>query len=111
MNIGLDYDDTITRDPAAFLAMIKLFRERKHNVYITTMRYPSECDSILPEIKDAVNGVYATSRTAKEPFMYQQGIRIDVWMDDNPRAIHMHAEQAFGGTVSPEGAIVNSGER
>jgi hypothetical protein len=34
-----------------------------------------------------VHGFYFTAGKGKEKFMYAQGIRIDVWVDDNPRAI------------------------
>lgn len=104
MNIGLDYDDTITRDIEAFLAMIAIFRSRHHNVYITTMRYPHECIDLHPGIVSVVNGVYPTSRKAKEPFMFSKGIRNDVWIDDNPKAIYQNSEQAFG--ISPVEDIV-----
>ena len=38
MNIGIDIDDTITRNPEFFSLMSKTFLEAGHNVYIITFR-------------------------------------------------------------------------
>lgn len=87
MNIGLDWDDTYTRDPIAWDAIIKLMRQRGHYVYIVTWRDELEAQEILCDpVAHFVDGIFATNRQAKEAFMYKQGIRIDVMIDDNPRA-------------------------
>jgi len=87
MNIGFDYDDTYTRDPIAWIQFIKLFQQRGHYVFLTTWRTPSECNDLDVELLEVIDGVYPTSRMAKEKFMAKQGIRIDVWIDDNPWAV------------------------
>jgi len=89
MNIGLDYDDTYTRDPVLWQAFIaRATSEGRHKVYIVTWRNEQEAAEMnLPTaVRDRLAGVYATNRQAKEKFMYAQGIRIDVMIDDNPRA-------------------------
>lgn len=87
MNIGLDYDDTITRDPAMWMSIISIMQQSGHKVYIVTWRTEKECKEIPAIILEWVDGTYPTSRKAKEKYMYSQGIRIDVWIDDNPSAI------------------------
>lgn len=87
MNIGFDYDDTYTRDPIFWIDFIKNAQKRGHYVFLTTWRTPSECEDLDVELVSIVDGVYPTSRKAKSSYMYQQGIRIDIWIDDNPSAV------------------------
>ena len=96
MNIGLDYDDTFTRDPAGWASVVKLLASRCHNVYIVTWRDEQECVQVHADMqywKVECEGIYATDRKAKEQFMYAKGICIDVWIDDNPRAIIQDMEK------------------
>lgn len=90
MRIGLDYDDTFTRDPQGWANFVNMMYSRGHLVYIVTWRTPEEskevaCDMQYWKVNDV--GIYSTSRKAKEKFMFEQGVCIDVWIDDNPRAI------------------------
>lgn len=107
MKIGLDYDGTVTSDYAGFVSLVRMMRERGHEVYITTMRYVSECKGDLEFCVFArnVDGVVATGREAKKEYCLKYGITIDVWIDDNPRAIEESAKQIWG-TPSPEETVV-----
>lgn len=119
MKLGLDYDGTVTSDPEFFLTMAQFARMRGHQVYLVTMRYESECvqvegkpapaDPIPQELLDAVDGLYCTGhgndRLAKKAYMLSQGIQIDVWIDDNPRAINESATQIWG-WCTPEGHVI-----
>lgn len=99
MNIGLDFDDTFTRDPAGWAEFVKLFEKRGHKVYIVTWRNEPECIEVTCEMnywQVPCEGIYPTSRKAKEKFMFAQGICIDVWIDDNPRAI-LHTMEGHEG--------------
>jgi hypothetical protein len=90
VNIGFDYDDTFTRDPAGWSQIINFLTKRGHKVYIVTWRTTAECMRVHAEMqywKVDIEGIFATHRTAKEPYMNQRGIIIDVWVDDNPRAV------------------------
>lgn len=92
MNIGLDFDDTYTRDPEAWDAFISLFRERGHKIYCVTWR--EKTFENLTEVGSYLNGkvdaIYFTGQQAKSDYMYSIGIRIDVWIDDMPVAVHMN---------------------
>lgn len=107
MRIGLDYDGTVTSDYMGFVAFVRMMRQRGHEVYITTMRYISECKNDLEFCVFAknVDGVIATGREAKKEYCLKYGITIDVWIDDNPRAVEESAKQIWG-TPSPEGTVV-----
>lgn len=87
MNIGLDYDDTYTRDPKSWDMFIFIMRQAGHNVYIVTWRDEEEGKAVHQELAHKTDGIYCTDRKAKAKFMFDQGICIDVWIDDNPSAI------------------------
>lgn len=42
LDMGLDFDGTLTADPVGWGIFVKLMRARGHKVHIVTMRYPSE---------------------------------------------------------------------
>ena len=92
MNLGIDYDDTYTRDPIFWIDFIKSAQARGHLVYVVTWRYPDECDDLCPELVRVADGIYPTSRIAKFTYMYSQGIRIDVVIDDNPNSRTSHCQ-------------------
>ena len=96
MNISLDYDQTYTVDPELYLAFVETAIERGHNVYVVTMRTPAETQSMDPALCELVTKVIPTSRQAKREFVEKShGIKIDVWVDDEPRAILELANQIW----------------
>lgn len=96
ISIGLDWDDTVTREPEGFYNFVKSMRDLGHKVYIVTMRYPSECMNIPRQWINAVDGVYPTSRGSKLKHMTEAGIKIDIWIDDNPIAVYKTAAEIWG---------------
>lgn len=86
MNIALDYDDTYTRDPEFWMQFIKNTQARGHWIAIVTWRKEEEIKEIVEEL-NGICEVFATNRCAKQTFMYNKGIRADIWIDDNPSAI------------------------
>ncbi len=89
MNISLDFDDTYTRDPALWNVFIQDCIVRGHNVYVVTARSPEQRKEVMESVGIRVgeSRVYFTSMQSKKNYMWKQGIRIDVWIDDNPTAI------------------------
>ena len=92
MNIGLDYDDTITRDPEAFKKIVKIFREVGHKVYIVTMRSEHECDDIRKEWGDLVDSIVPCGLKAKRSKTWELGICIHIWIDDMPQSVCFDAD-------------------
>ena len=100
MNISLDFDDTYTRDPVFWNRFIEMIWEFGHDVYCVTAREP------LPKFKDEVydtigkligkDNCYFTDGNAKEKFMFDHNIMIDVWIDDSPRFI-TQSKKLFAG--------------
>lgn len=85
LNIGLDFDDTFTRDPDLWRVFIKLCAERGHNVFITTARHVSDID----EVEKALPGVEVVPSGGKPKKWAcdQTGLNIDIWIDDMPHII------------------------
>jgi hypothetical protein len=89
MNISLDFDDTYTRDPTLWNVFIQDCIVRGHTVYIVTMRTPEQGEEVMKSAGTRVgeSRVYFTSMQSKRNYMWKQGIKIDVWIDDMPDAI------------------------
>lgn len=105
MRFGLDWDGTGEEAQELFLNFCKNAIALGNEVHIVTMRYPSEGGNIPKEFLDAVTGIHYTCRQAKGPFMTALGIKIHVWIDDNPRAVNESAHQLWD-EVSPEGTVI-----
>lgn len=86
MIIALDYDGTYTKDPDFWLAFLQSSRNAGHEVFCCTMRTPEESREIDPRLSFLVQ-IIATSREAKLPFMQSLGVKVDIWIDDNPMFI------------------------
>ena len=84
MVISLDFDDTFTRDPALWAVFVAAARAKGHTVYCVTMRYEHEGKDVVKALADKVDGIFFTGRKAKAKFMFEQGINVNVWIDDMP---------------------------
>lgn len=106
LNIGLDFDDTFSADVPFWRSFCENARKAGHKVYITTargeegktyefprtgqhpMRIPTGWND---DIREAIDGLhidviycgYGPKRTR----CAQQGVKIDIWIDDNPEWI------------------------
>ena len=78
MIIGLDYDGTITEDKSFWIAFYYMARAAGHDVQVVTMRHESE------PITDFPSMIWYTGRKAKKPWCDANGLKIDVWIDDQP---------------------------
>lgn len=81
---GLDYDNTFTADPKAMQEFIGLMLAHGHRVFITTSRSP---DLELENTPLGIDGVIYCSFRAKKIVTQEQGIKIDIWIDDDPKWI------------------------
>jgi hypothetical protein len=83
--IGIDFDDTYSRDPELWDAFIASAKARGHKVVCVTCRPETlenvqECD--IPGVL-----TYCTSMSPKEWYMREKGIEVDVWIDDCPDCV------------------------
>lgn len=86
MRFGIDFDETITPDPALWRIIIGEMRRRGHEVYIVTARLKTLNPEDLDKWRPLVNGVFFTEWKAKGPFMDAMGLHCDVIIDDIPGA-------------------------
>lgn len=78
----MDYDNTYTRDPLMWRNIIKIMEDNGHNIRIVTSRSP---DMILDDdwVLNKLPITYCSFR-AKKTVCEEQGISIDIWIDDDP---------------------------
>lgn len=93
MKISLDWDDTVTRDPALWMNFAALAKRAGHDVRVVTMRYERELKDVHETLyKYRVTlSVICTGREQKRPFCERLGWVPDVWIDDSPEFI-VHAD-------------------
>lgn len=92
MLLALDYDDTYTRDPEFWDAVITLAQQRGHSVICATMRYPHEGGDVIRDLTGKVEQIIYTGRKAKHGAVYEAGYMPSVWIDDSPHWIHVDAQ-------------------
>lgn len=86
MNIGLDFDGTVTTNSKMWSEIVKIFNKNNINVYIVTYRNLIDYDNsdIDEFVNDTKIEVIYTNCKAKDRFCKELGINIDIWIDDNP---------------------------
>lgn len=91
MILALDFDNTYSRDPVMWNAVIGMMQHAGHTVYCVTMRTPEEGRPVRESLENHVDGIFFTSRKAKRDFMNARQIMVDVWIDDQPAFVLMDA--------------------
>ncbi len=89
MNIGLDFDDTITSNITLWNKIIDLFKSEGYKVYIVTIRLDNSLNDDIHEFirESNVDDVFFTGGLQKESYCRSKGIEIDIWIDDQPITI------------------------
>lgn len=100
MNFGLDYDGTYTNAPQVWNTFIEAAQAEGHCIFVVTMRFRSEVTQEMYETFGAYGiPIICTGkgndRMAKRPYCEEMGIKIHVWIDDNPEAVTMNASQIW----------------
>lgn len=89
MLVAVDYDKTFTAHRGLFLDFMVKCQDIGWDVCIVTYRNPEldyEEDFALLESWHNIK-TYFTDGKAKKKFMEDQGIHVDIWIDDRPEAI------------------------
>ena len=66
MIIGLDYDDTWTRDPDGWFTAMMALKMRGHTIYGITMRYPREASGMDSRYDQVCEQILFTGRRQKK---------------------------------------------
>lgn len=91
MNIAIDLDGTFDKDPVLWRGFIKSAEAAGHRCYIVTCRRDTEenREDVLPQFNSLLprHRIKFTGLSAKRWFMEKLDIRIDVWIDDDPKCV------------------------
>lgn len=86
MNVMVDYDGTYTSNPKMWRTIIHILN-MENTVYLVTSRDP---DDIVEDVAWFENNnipiIYCDYK-AKRQVCEAQGVKIDIWIDDNPKFI------------------------
>lgn len=85
--IAIDFDETISDNEQAWLAVMLLLEKQGYHVVVCTWRFPTTHPEDLQFLVDNGYAVFYTSLQCKQDYMAAQGIKVDIWIDDNPWAI------------------------
>ena len=90
LTIAIDFDDTLTADSYLWGTFVDLAKTRGHKIIVVTSRRETEenidlidgwlREYIVPELP-----IYFTSLQSKVDYMEKWGMKVDIWIDDDPR--------------------------
>lgn len=91
MILGIDFDDTYTRDPSMWNQIAQFMLDRGHSVYIVSARHEHE----MIEVKETIGQIIGedncigTNGKPKKNYIWEHhnNLFIDVWIDDQPEAV------------------------
>ena len=81
--ICVDYDGTFNTIPKLLTNFILAAKKSGHRVICATMRYEHEGKEVLESIGKLCEVIF-TGRKAKLPYLKEQGIEPNIWIDDLP---------------------------
>ncbi len=82
--IAIDFDNTITADPAFYIQLINAFREHDWEPVVCSLRSGSDLNlaEIREKLQDDPIRIYTTDGQPKRDYLLAQGIPIGLWIDD-----------------------------
>ena len=89
MLIAIDFDDTLTTDAILWLKFIESAKALGHRCICITARRQTEENIETIDEWMTMHGVslpvYFTGLASKTWYMERLGIKVDIWIDDQPR--------------------------
>lgn len=85
--VAFDFDETISDKPSTWLNVMLLLERAGYHVVVVTWRTPTTYPEDLQFLVDKGFKIHYTSGQAKEMYMKKLGIKVSIWVDDNPFAI------------------------
>ena len=82
--IAIDWDNTISADPAYFLQLIKILQNSGYKPFVCTLRAPDKenIDEIKRVLEETNIAIYLTNGKPKRRYMKKLGIKVHLWIDD-----------------------------
>lgn len=85
--VAFDFDETISDNPVAWLAVMLMLERQGYQCVVVTWRTPTMYPEDLSFLVDKGFAIHYTSGHAKQKYMERKGIKVAIWVDDNPYAI------------------------
>lgn len=85
--VSIDFDETFTTDPIAWLKVIDILKKSGFNVICCTARFPHEYPEDLEILERNGIEIYFASRNSKKEYLESKGVNVDIWIDDNPFSV------------------------
>ncbi len=89
MLIAIDFDETLTMDAELWRGFVDLCAAGEHRIVcVTARRDTDENRDTLSEWMESHGlslRVYFTGLGSKVDFMQKRGLKVDIWIDDDPR--------------------------
>lgn len=85
--VAFDFDETISDNELLWLQVMLALEKGGYHVVVCTWRTPTTYPEDLKFLVDKGFKVYYTSGQAKQTYMEKQGVKVAIWIDDNPFAI------------------------
>lgn len=85
--IAFDFDETISDNEPLWLQVMLALEKGGYHVVVCTWRTPTTYPEDLQFLVDKGFKVYYTSGQAKQQYMWNIGVKVSIWIDDNPWAI------------------------
>ena len=93
MLIAIDFDDTLTADPIMFRTLIAVMQSFGHRVVCVTARRDTNENRLNIESYFRKYGidlyVHYSALGSKLDYMERIGVKVDIWIDDDPRKCAM----------------------
>lgn len=93
--VGIDFDETISDNPNAWLKIMETLKTAGYIVYVVTWRPSNLYPEDLQYVVDKGYKVFYTSYKSKREYMKSQGIEVDIVIDDNPWAWDNDAKEIW----------------
>ena len=91
LTIAIDYDDTFSADMPMWAEVISTMQSRGHHVIMVTARRGT--DENYEEIRTWLThfgvsiALYFTNLGSKLHWAESRGLKVDIWIDDDPRSL------------------------
>jgi len=89
MLIAIDFDDTLTADSQLWLRFIETAKKLGHRCICITARRETEDNIESLDNWMTMHGVhlpvYFTNLRSKTEFAKERGLKVDIWIDDDPK--------------------------
>lgn len=88
--VAIDFDETITDNESCWLSVMTTLEKFGYQVIVVTYRKPDAWPEDLQFLVNKGYKVYFTGQVSKQKFMSDLGIKVDIWIDDEPKSITMN---------------------